>query len=399
MLAEITTWLACTNKPAFSPELDALYEERFGKTRRQHLALALVLSALAVLTVAALDHANAPAQFAHALVLRSISFTLCTVGAFAILRARPGFQEGAIYCVPLLMQMVLAVWVGAHGSTVMVDRNILGSLILFAVLCSVPPVPGEVARILSGLLLVCFIMSYVTTAGWPAFLAHLPATGAGVISLAVGAILAHYRDVARRREFVQTMRAELTADELSRVNAEADRLMHTDVLTGVANRRRFETDMEAVWPLRFAGGGLGLLLVDVDHFKSFNDCAGHSAGDMCLRQIAAAIAGVVRGGECSMARWGGEEFVVLAPGIADIEMERLAERVRQAVEMLMIPHPAGKGRFVTASIGAAWCGDESGCATPDHLLRIADKALYEAKNRGRNRVVGPVRDMELALRD
>ena len=398
-LAEITAWLACTTKPAFSPELAALYEARFGKIRRRHLALALVLTALAVVTVATLDHANAPAQFAHALVLRLISFTLCTVGAFAMLRARSGVLEGAIYCLPLLVQMVLAVWVGTHGSPVMIDRNILGSLILFAVLCSVPPVPGEVARILSGLLLVCFVVSYVATAGWPAFLSHLTATGAGVISLTVGAILAHHRELARRREFVQTMRAELTARELGRVNAESERLMHTDVLTGVANRRRFETDMQAVWPQRFAGGGLGLLLVDVDHFKSFNDCAGHSAGDLCLRQIAAAIAGVVRGGACSMARWGGEEFVVLAPGIGRIEMERLAERVRQAVELLMIPHPAGKGRFVTASIGAAWCGDESGCATPDDLLRIADHALYEAKKSGRNRVVGPVRDRELALRN
>ncbi len=397
MLAEITTWLAASHKPAFSSGLAALYEQRLGKTRRQHLALALLLTAFAVVTVATLDHANAPAQFAHALALRLLSITLCIGGAIAMLRARPGFGEGAIYCVPLLTQMVLAVWVGAHGSAVMIDRNILGSLMLFAVLCSVPPVPGELARILSGLLFVCFVLAYVTTAGWPAFLAHLPAALAGAIALTVGAILAHYRELARRREFMQTMRAELTASELGRVNAEAERLMHTDVLTGVANRRRFETDMQAAWPQRLAGAGIGLLLVDVDHFKSFNDGAGHSAGDTCLRQIAAAIAGVVRGGAYSMARWGGEEFVVLAPGISRADMQSLAERVRSAVEILMIPHPAG--RFVTASIGAAWCGADAGCDTPDDLLRTADHALYEAKNRGRNRVVGPMRALELALRN
>ena len=386
-----------------SPELASLYEQRLGTTRRRHLALALLLTALAVVTVATLDHANAPAQFAHAFELRLISITLCLTGSVAMLRARPGWQEGAIYCVPLLAQMALAVWVGAYGSPVMIDRNIVGSLMLFAVLCAVPPVPGELARILAGMLFVFFMLSYVVTAGYAAFWNHGVAAVAGAVSLSVGAILAHQRDFARRRAFMQTLRAELTADELIRVNAETERLMHTDVLTGVANRRRFETDMQAAWRSRDQGAalgiGLGLLLVDVDHFKSFNDGCGHAAGDMCLRQVAGAIAGVVRGGACSMARWGGEEFVVLAPDIGRADMQTLAERVRGAVENLAIPHPAGQGRFVTASIGAAWCGAGTDCETSEDLLRQADDALYEAKNRGRNRVIGPAHGLALALRN
>jgi len=392
LLEEINTWLACQGKPAFSAALEALYEARMGTTRRRHLALALVLTAIAVLTAAALDHANAPAQFANALALRALSVTLCLGGAFLMLRARPGRAEAAIYCVPLLVQMALAVWVGVHGSLVMIDRNILGTLMLFAVLCAVPPVPGASARWLCGLLFAFFVASYIIVAGPQAVWAHRVAALSGAVSLSVAAILAERRERARRREFIQTLRAELTAEELSRLNAETERLMHTDVLTGVANRRRFETDLRAAWPSLSAGSGIGLLLVDVDHFKSFNDCVGHAEGDVCLRHIAGAIAGVVRGGSFSMARWGGEEFVVLAPGIAREDMLGLGERVRGAVAALQLPHPAWSDRFVTVSIGAAWCGEGEACETPEDLLRSADRMLYEAKTRGRNCVV-----RELAL--
>jgi diguanylate cyclase (GGDEF)-like protein len=395
LLGEINTWLTPGAGPAFSAETAALYEQRLGTTRRQHLALALLLTAVAVLTVAALDHANAPAQFAHALNLRIVSFTFCLGGAVAMLRARPGFQEAAIYCVPLMAQMVLAVWVGTHGSQVMIDRNILGSLMLFGVLVSVPPVPGDVARVLASVLFGVFVLTFIATAGLPEFWQHRIAALAGAVSLSVGALLSHWRDIARRREFLQTLGSETTARELGRVNAEMERLMNIDVLTGVANRRRFETDMQAAWPSRHTKAGLGLLLVDVDHFKSFNDCAGHAEGDTCLREIASAISGVVRGGSFSMARWGGEEFVVLAPGIARSDMPGLGERVRRAVENLAIPHPAWNGRRVTVSIGAAWCGNDAPCSTPDDLLRSADEALYEAKSRGRNRVIGPVRESAL----
>ncbi len=384
LLEEISAWRACDSKPAFSASLETLYEARLGNTRRRHLALALALTALAVLTAATLDHANAPAQFAHALLLRALSVTLCLGGAFIMLSVRSNAAEGTIYCVPLLAQMALAVWVGTRGSPLMIDRNILGSLMLFAVLCAVPPLPGKTAQVTCGLLFGFFVVSFIATSGAAAFWTHRIAALSGAMSLSVAAVLSHRRERARRRDFIQTLRAELTAEELTRLHAETERLMHIDVLTGVANRRRFEADMQAAWPLHTAQKGLGLLLVDVDHFKSFNDCVGHSEGDTCLRQIAGAIAGVVRGGSFSMARWGGEEFVVLAPGIPCADMESLGERVRGAVEDLAMPHPAWPDRFVTVSIGAAWCGENAECGTPEDLLRNADRMLYQAKTRGRN---------------
>jgi diguanylate cyclase (GGDEF)-like protein len=395
MRAEIEALLSGHGRGTFSIGLEAEYERRTSPTRRKHLALALVLVAISVVIAALLDHANATSIFQRTFALRACVTVLCLVGAAAELVASTALQEAACYCLPLLGQVVLAAWAGRSGPPVLIDRNIVMSLMLFAVLCGVPPVPGRVARVLAASLLGCFVLTFWLIEGSAMLVLHVNGLAAGGVALLVGAILSSQREFGRRRDFLKTLHAELTAAELSRVNAELERLMHTDVLTGVANRRRFEADMKAAWPEAGAGRRLGLLLVDVDHFKAFNDCAGHTEGDSCLRAVAGAIAGVVRGGAFRMARWGGEEFVVLAPGIRETEVAALAERVRQAVEDLAIPHPAFPGRVVTASVGAAWCGEGADCATPDILLREADHALYDAKRSGRNRIAGPDRTVDL----
>lgn len=402
MRTEIETLVSDSSPGTFSPHLEAEYERRLGPTRRKHLALALLLVAISVVIAALLDHANATSIFERTFALRACVIVLCLAGAGAELFAATALQEAACYCVPLLGQVVLAAWAGRSGPAILIDRNIVMSLMLFAVLCSVPPVPGRVARLLAAALFLCFAVTFWLIEGDAMLVQHANGLAAGGAALLIGAILARRRESVRRRDFLRTLYAELTAAELTRLNAELERLMHTDVLTGVANRRRFEADMKAAWPKWDAQGGgdgaasrLGLLLVDVDHFKSFNDVAGHAEGDACLRAVAGAIAAVVRGGACHMARWGGEEFVVLAPGIKEAEVATLAERVRCAVENLAIPHPAFPGRVVTASVGAAWCGEGAECATPDTLLREADDALYGAKRSGRNRIAGPDRTVRL----
>jgi len=395
-LAEIEAVLSAGGGGRFSAGLEGEYEKRLGATRRKHLALALLLIALSVVIAALLDHANAVSIFERTFALRATVVVLCLAGAALELRAKTALQEMVCYTVPLLGQVVLAAWAGRSGPPILIDRNIVMSLMLFAVLCGVPPVPGKAARVIAASIFATFALTFWLVEGGALLLQHVNGLAAGGTALLVGAILSRRRESARRRDFLQTLRAELTAAELSRLNAELERLMHTDVLTGVANRRRFEADLATAWsasgfgrePTRPSGRGLGLLIVDVDHFKAFNDGAGHAEGDRCLRAVAGAIASVVRGGSLCMARWGGEEFVVLAPGIDTTELVNLAERVRRSVESLAIPHAALPGRFVTVSIGAAWCGEGSLLPTPDALLREADNALYAAKRSGRNRVIG-----------
>jgi diguanylate cyclase (GGDEF)-like protein len=270
-----------------------------------------------------------------------------------------------------------------------VDRNIVLSMILYAVLCAVPPVPVRVTGVLATLWFWCFALTLFLAEGMAVFRHHLQALAVGGIALAIGACLSMRREAARRREFLQALNAELAASELRRVNAELVRLMNTDVLTGVANRRRFDTAMRKAWDADGGAGEapIGLLLADIDHFKALNDFAGHAHGDACLQAVAGAIQSAVGDGAATLARWGGEEFVILAPGLAYADLETLGETVRKAVLALQIPHPASPGTFVTISVGGAWCGKAAPCDSPDGLLRKADRALYAAKAGGRNCVV------------
>lgn len=168
-------------------------------------------------------------------------------------------------------------------------------------------------------------------------------------------------------------------------NSELDRLSHSDALTGIANRRAFDLLLEAAWARhRAERKPLAVLMIDVDCFKPYNDNYGHQAGDECLRRVAAALRDALHRNVDSVARYGGEEFVVLldadAAGAAAV-----AERMRAAVQKLGIPHAhSSAGEVVTISVGVA-CVQPSG-GDAGAIVRLADAALYRAKEAGRNRV-------------
>ena len=367
-----------------------LYDARSSTARRRYLAWALALLAGAELSAGVLDFIGAPALVARPLAARMVIVALCLTGAAALLRQRTR-REILAFGTPLLAQVMLSAWHPEAATGRLMDRNIVVSLILLAGLCTVPPLPARAARQLAATLFACFTAVLWFSEGTSQIAHHAGALAVGAAALGTGVALAVSRETQRRRDFLHRLNTEHTAVELRHANAELERLMNTDVLTGVANRRRFETDMNAIWrafaQANDAGLGIGLILIDVDHFKMFNDTAGHAEGDVCLRAVAAAISDVVRDGAAGIARWGGEEFVVLAASIPQRNLAGLAERVRAAVAALALPHPALPGTSVTISVGAAWCGEECPCGTPDDLLRHADHALYAAKQAGRNRVV------------
>jgi len=128
-------------------------------------------------------------------------------------------------------------------------------------------------------------------------------------------------------------------------------------------------------------------MIDVDHFKLYNDHYGHIAGDACPRRVAATLGQGVRQEGDLVARYGGEEFVIIMPG-ADIDIVRtVAERLRRAVEALQEPHERPSAGVVTVTVGVAALVP-SGRFTTDKLIPAADAALYEAKRNGRNQVRG-----------
>jgi diguanylate cyclase (GGDEF)-like protein len=174
---------------------------------------------------------------------------------------------------------------------------------------------------------------------------------------------------------------------LEGLNRSLELLSLEDSLTGLGNRRRFDLALQAECAHSARHGTpLALVMIDVDHFKRYNDLYGHPAGDECLRQVGAAVKSARgRAGDVA-ARYGGEEIAVLLPQTDLGGAFAAAERLRLAVEATGVVHAGSPFGQVTVSIGVASFAPSDDPAAPDRLLRSADRALYQAKAAGRNQV-------------
>ena len=171
-----------------------------------------------------------------------------------------------------------------------------------------------------------------------------------------------------------------------------EKLVSVDSLTEVANRRRFDELLaEELRRSIRSNGFLSVIMIDVDYFKNLNDNYGHAAGDVCLKQVAQSLKNTVRRSADSIARYGGEEFVAILPDISHEDAMAVAEKLRENVARLEIRNPtqANKNNSVTVSLGVATVQPLKGF-NEDAILKLADKALYEAKQSGRNRVCGRI---------
>jgi diguanylate cyclase (GGDEF)-like protein len=171
---------------------------------------------------------------------------------------------------------------------------------------------------------------------------------------------------------------------LQAANEQLKALSLTDPLTEVANRRRFADVLDEAWNRALdRGTSMGIVMIDIDHFKLYNDHYGHPAGDACLHKVAMAVADAVRQGSDLVCRYGGEEFAII---LADADRERaraVGERVRQAVAMLGEPHVGSPTGRLSISVGVAAVVPAVD-STADELVEVADSALYQAKLHGRN---------------
>ena len=195
----------------------------------------------------------------------------------------------------------------------------------------------------------------------------------------VTGIVASVRDISARK---------VVEEQLAEANAQLAILSSQDGLTGLANRRTFDEAFRR--EKRRAAReqcSLALIMIDVDCFKAYNDFYGHPAGDDCLRRVAEAIVASVRWPGDVAARYGGEEFAVVLPDTDETGALVIAARIRHAVLNLAIPHKGSENGVVTVSIGVAGAKPNALEDSGDLLLREADRALYLAKNGGRNAVV------------
>ncbi|MEJ0099546.1 MAG: diguanylate cyclase [Pseudomonadota bacterium] len=185
------------------------------------------------------------------------------------------------------------------------------------------------------------------------------------------------RDITRRHQAEQ---------ELESVNRKLASLAWEDGLTGLGNRRRFDQMLAQGWEsCRLAGLPLSVIMADVDHFKRYNDQYGHQEGDHCLAEVAGALSGCLRRERDCAARYGGEEFALILPGVSVDAASEIAERIRESIERLSLPHVGSPLGHITVSLGVASCVPTTD-ERPEDLVSAADRALYASKKQGRNRV-------------
>ena len=195
------------------------------------------------------------------------------------------------------------------------------------------------------------------------------------------------RDISERKQSEQRIQQLVHQLEIERNTAQRHAV--TDSLTGLANRRYFDDAIGAeFYRLKRSGASLSLIILDVDHFKKFNDFYGHLAGDSCLKAIGAALKTAVGRAPDLVARYGGEEFVAILPETDKNGAMNLAERIQKAIAGLAIPHAESEtSDYVTMSMGIVTISSETALIAPEQIVARADTALYRAKKEGRNRSV------------
>lgn len=202
----------------------------------------------------------------------------------------------------------------------------------------------------------------------------------------IARIHAHSRSFLAQQQRDEAYRAlKMLKKELEEKNIELERLSSQDGLTGISNRRIFDEFTKKEWGRAARDNNLlSLILIDIDHFKTYNDNYGHQGGDDCLRQVAQKLASAVKRPSDLVARYGGEEFAVVMPG-TDIEgAKSIAAALCEGVSSMGLPHAhSSTADHVTISLGVASMMP-SAEAKPEDLIEKADEALYKAKESGRN---------------
>ncbi|MGL1862818.1 MAG: diguanylate cyclase [Pseudodesulfovibrio sp.] len=204
-----------------------------------------------------------------------------------------------------------------------------------------------------------------------------------------------FLDLFHQKDQLETKTRELDAkvvqleelqQQLEETNEQLRLLSSMDGLTGLLNRRRFDELLEEEWQRDMRDcSPLSLLMVDIDHFKAYNDSYGHIMGDKCLKAVASGLAGSLQRHIDKVARYGGEEFAVILPGTEEEGAMRVAERMRQYIEDLNVEHNDSEtSDSISVSIGVSTIVPDAKILS-SHLVDAADKALYKAKKEGRDK--------------
>jgi diguanylate cyclase (GGDEF)-like protein len=366
----------------FPAALEEAYVRARADDRTVKLMTAGIMGALAFALFAWPDYLIDPSQLASSLTLRIGVFGGVVLMGTAVMHrlSLPQVNEWSVVPITLLASLIVA-----HQSQA--DTRDMAF-----------------ARTVEIVLVVAY--ATVFTRFWPMLLASLLMLGVHIQTLllapaaadalkpgitmmlattiAFGLYTTYTRERSDRQAFLNDLRELALRHAIDAGNRELQTMARTDALTGVANRRAFDDALAQHISLRPAHD-LALLLVDVDHFKAYNDLYGHPAGDACLRQVCDALASCLRRPIDLLARWGGEEFAILLADADEAVAHHVADRICAAVVQQDLSHAASRcAPQVTVSIGVALAPADQPTQAQD-LLQAADAALYQAKRSGRNR--------------
>lgn len=331
------------------------------------------------------DYLLTPQVLSHAVVARLGMFPPAVVGGLYLLRRlrKPRLAEWLVAATGLVAALLHAWIILAHPSGLSLSRIVEFNIIIVYT-CAIarfwPAVTCGLAIVSIHAYLVA-VLPDVT--GVIAFNASLLTATTMVFTLYGNYRLEHNERMA----FLLDAREQALNTELSSAHDHLTRMATTDTLTNVANRRYFEEFLAECWARAQAQQrALSLIIVDIDYFKPYNDRYGHQAGDRCLVEVAKALKTCTRRPNDLVARWGGEEFVVVLMD-ADVDAAAAAaERIRQAVAELNLVHEGSLcASHVTVSGGRASVRPSPNTSA-SRLLEMADAALYRAKESGRNRI-------------
>ncbi len=335
------------------------------------------------------DWLMVPDQFESALRLRVLVYSpLILVGLFFIKDVSGPVREWSMLPLSLV----------AAAITVMLSLSSTDVLAPAYLICLAPILMfnGSILRTRFWIALLIDVLVLAMFLGALAALPNPPMPimiplGLAILSTVVFTLFGLYwLEHEERVNWVMQQREALLQDQLAQANAHLHRLARFDILTDVSNRRHFDEFIEHVWSrARHDGTEVALMMIDVDHFKAYNDHYGHPEGDACLRDVAGALTRHLRRPGDLVARVGGEEFAVVLPHANVMQAQATAERVRAGVALMARPHLASPeaGQRVTVSVGVACLAAGEAGASLARLMAAADAALYEAKTRGRNQVV------------
>jgi len=254
------------------------------------------------------------------------------------------------------------------------------TVVMFSLIADRARVTWSAAWILSALTLVGMASSVILSKSGPPWIAIIN-RGVALIVIWLTAMMG-IRLLRVKRQVVEHGR------ELERMNVELHRIARHDALTGVANRRYFDERLNQEFARATRDKSpLSLLMIDVDHFKNYNDLNGHQAGDAALMRVAQTIQSNLRRAADMVARYGGEEFAVILPSTNVGGAKERAEAIRKKIEGLQITRPGShENTSVTVSVGVAAVVPAEAGETAAKLISAADAALYSVKQNGRNAV-------------